>query len=176
MRVEIKLQLAAALLSAVVFGLMAFFARRREQRQETARGGSWVFRQERGVGLRPWSHLLTNGRMGWLATDAGTGNLFLDNAREGQITPWENDPLTLWGAERLELRQGGETRSLFGDADGCPTEVTYGFGWAAWKRRLGRTETELTAGGIPEDADGQVALGFVVGIVGAQRDGVPFHR
>ena len=34
MRVEIKLQLAAALLSAVVFGLMAFFARRREQRQE----------------------------------------------------------------------------------------------------------------------------------------------
>ena len=120
-------------------------AENREERRELSQGNPWVFRTEKGVGLRAWSHVLTNGHMGWLATDAGTGNLFLENAREGQITPWENDPLSLWGPERLELLQGGERRSLFGDADGCPTEVEYGFGWARWRRWLGRTETELTA-------------------------------
>ena len=117
----------------------------RELRTEAPGAESRVFQTEKGTGLRAWSHILTNGRMGWIATDAGTGNLFLDNAREQPLTPWENDPLSLWGPERLTLRRGGEDLSLFADADGWPTETEFGFGFARWRRRLGPVETEVTA-------------------------------
>lgn len=132
-------------------------AENREKRTGGPEGESWVFRTERGVGLRAWSHILTNGRMGWIATDAGTGNLFLDNAREKPLTPWENDPLTLLGPERLTLRRGGTEYSLFADADGWPTETEFGFGYARWRRRLGTAETEVTAF-LPREARGLVLL------------------
>lgn len=144
-----------------VHGLSPWFlpagAESRERRSGGPAGESWVFRTERGVGLRAWSHILANGRMGWIATDAGTGNLFLDNAREKPLTPWENDPLTLRGPERLTLRRGGTDHSLFADADGFPTEVEFGFGFARWKRRLGPVETEVTAF-LPREARGLVFL------------------
>ena len=108
-----------------------------------------------GVWLRPWCNLLTNARMGWIATDAGTGNLWLDNARESRITPWENDPLSLCGTEQLTLLHGGARHSLFADADGFGTEVEYGFGYAKWKRRIGTVETELCAF-IPPEENGLV--------------------
>ena len=132
-------------------------AENREPRREIPGELSRSFRTEKGVGLRAWMHILTNGRMGWIATDAGTGNLFLDNAREQPLTPWENDPLSLWGPERLELRHGGEDHSLFADADGFPTETEYGFGFARWKRQLGGEETEVTAF-LPRDVQGLVLL------------------
>ena len=132
-------------------------AENREERRGGPRGESWVFRTEKGVGLRAWSHVLTNGRMGWIATDAGTGNLFLENAREQPLTPWENDSLTLRGPERLELRRGGEDLSLFAAADGWPTETEFGFGYARWKRTLGTAETEVTAF-LPREARGLVLL------------------
>ena len=132
-------------------------AENRESRTGGPEAEGWVFRNETGVGLRAWSHILTNGRLGWIATDAGTGNLFLDNARERPLTPWENDPLSLWGPERLELCRGGENRSLFADATGCPTEGEFGFGFARWKRRLGPVETEVTAF-LPREVQGLVLL------------------
>ena len=132
-------------------------AKNRETRVGGPTGESWVFRSEKGVGVRAWSHLLTKGRMSWIATDAGTGNLYLDNARENPLTPWENDPLTLRGPERLTLRRGGMEYSLFADADGWPTETEFGFGFARWRRRLGTAETEVTAF-IPREARGLVLL------------------
>ena len=132
-------------------------AENREERRGEVTESGYVFRTERGTGLRAWSHILTNGKMGWLATDAGTGNLFLKNAREEQITPWENDPLSLWGPERLELCHGGEISSLFAAPDGCPTETEFGFGYARWRRRLGQRETELTAF-LPRETGGLVYL------------------
>lgn len=101
-----------------------------------------------GVGPRAWSLLLTNGRLGWLAADTGCGNLWLDNAREGRLTAWLNDPLALRGTEELCLLRDGRSISLMADADEAPTEILYGFGFIRWRRWIGATEATLT-GFIP---------------------------
>jgi cyclic beta-1,2-glucan synthetase len=120
-------------------------AETRELRRGCRDGESYTFSTEKGVGLRTWSHVLATGRMGFLAADTGGAGLYLSNAGEEPILPWENDPLALAGPLRLELLRGGETRSLFADADGCPTLVSFGFGWARWRRRVWETETEVLA-------------------------------
>lgn len=82
---------------------------------------------------RAWADILTNGHFGYLATDAGTGNMWLENAHEFPVSPWDNDPLSVRGRERLDLLTPGGRHSLFADGDGgC--RVTYGFGWARWER------------------------------------------
>ncbi len=82
---------------------------------------------------RAWQNVLSNGRFGFIATDGGTGHIWLENAREAQITPWENDPLAVRGPETLELVTPGGRRSLFADGlSGC--RVSFGFGWARWER------------------------------------------
>lgn len=96
----------------------------------------------KGIGRRAWSHLLTNGSLGWIATDGGSNCLWLDNARENRLTHWENDPLAIHGPETLSLLHSGRELSLFADGDEHGTEVFYGFGWIRWTRRLGETETE----------------------------------
>ena len=81
---------------------------------------------------RAWQNLLSNGRFGFIATDAGTGHMWLENAREAPVTPWENDPLAVRGPETLELETPGGRRSLFADGlSGC--RVSFGFGWARWE-------------------------------------------
>ena len=116
-----------------------------------------VFTTERGIGRRAWSLPATNGRLGWLATDSGSGNLWLDNARENRLTPWENDPLAVQGPEKLVLVRGSLEYSLMADGSEAPTEVTFGFGWIRWRRRFGETETEV-AGFIPPKDDRRYLL------------------
>jgi len=82
-----------------------------------------------------WSHFLVNPRFGWLTDETGCGHLWRGSAREGQLTPWNNDPLSIGGPERFLLCWNGETHSLFADGDGCPVRVTYGFGWARWEKQ-----------------------------------------
>ena len=108
----------------------------------------YLCRRQAGVGPRAWSLLLTNGRLGWLAADTGCGNLWLDNAREGRLTAWLNDPLALQGTEELCLLRDGRSISLMADADEAPTEILYGFGFIRWRRWIGATEATLT-GFIP---------------------------
>ncbi len=85
---------------------------------------------------RMWQNMLSNGAFGFIATEVGGGHLWLENAREMPVTPWDNDPLAVAGGERLFWRLGGERRSLF--ADGlAPCRVSYGFGWARWEREEG---------------------------------------
>lgn len=112
---------------------------------------------ERGVGRRVWSLMLTNGHLGWLAADSGCGNLWLDNARESRLTPWENDPLRIDGPETLGLVRLGRELSLFSSGDDYPTELLYGFGWIRWRRRMGHTEAE-TVGFIPPERNMRVLL------------------
>ena len=81
-----------------------------------------------------WSQLLVNPHFGWLTDETGCGHLWRENAREGQITPWNNDPLAIGGPEWFLLTWQGETHSLFADGDGLPVTVTYGFGWARWAK------------------------------------------
>ncbi|MBR6259259.1 MAG: hypothetical protein IKR21_03520, partial [Oscillospiraceae bacterium] len=97
-----------------------------------------------------WQHVLANGRMGFLTTDAGTGFMWYENAREGRISPWENDHLKTCGAEDIRVAANGRTASLFAREDGFLCRVTYGFGWASWEKDFGVFRTKLLAFVPPE--------------------------
>ncbi len=126
------------------------------------------FRTECGIGRRAWCDLLTNGRLGWLAADDGSGYLWLDNAREHRLTPWLNDPLAPIGGESLCLVRDGGELSLFAAADEYPTEVTCGFGFVRWRRWFDDTESEVV-GFIPPDSDQRL---LIVRLRGFRKDDV----
>ena len=108
-----------------------------------------------GLPPRAWSNVLTNGRFGFLATDAGTGHLWYRNAHTGRINRWLCDPWVLRGAETLRMTTRTGAVSLFDD-DGH-ARVEYGFGWAAWERTVDGMSVHVTAF-VPEDANARVLL------------------
>ena len=108
-----------------------------------------------GLPPRAWSNVLTNGRFGFLATDAGTGHLWYRNAHTGRINRWLCDPWVLRGTETLRMTTRAGTVSLFND-DGR-ARVEYGFGWAAWERTVDGMSVRVTAF-VPEDANARVLL------------------
>lgn len=121
-------------------------------RWEFAADGS--FRLLAGRRLPPvgWSMILTNGRLGWMPDETGCGHLWLDNAREGLLTPWINDPLAVGGSEGLFLVDGEERRSLFAAGDGLDRMVTYSPGFARWETSWGARSVKLTTF-IPMEED-----------------------
>lgn len=108
-----------------------------------------------GLPPRAWSNVLTNGRFGFLATDAGTGHLWYRNAHTGRINRWLCDPWVLRGTETLRMATRAGAVSLFND-DGR-ARVEYGFGWAAWERTVDGMSVHVTAF-VPEDANARVLL------------------
>jgi cyclic beta-1,2-glucan synthetase len=116
---------------------------------------------------RVWANLLTNGRMGYLATDCGSGNMWYLNSRENPLSPWLCQPLASSGPEKLELEYAGERVSLFA---GCHSDcrVTFDFGSATWDTRIGSATVETTAF-IPPDRDARVLLIRCRGLEGAAR-------
>ena len=108
-----------------------------------------------GLPPRAWSNVLTNGRFGFLATDAGTGHLWYRNAHTGRINRWLCDPWVLRGTETLCMASRAGAVSLFDD-DGH-ARVEYGFGWAAWERIVDGMSVRVTAF-VPEDANARVLL------------------
>lgn len=102
-----------------------------------------------------WSQMLANPTFGWFTDETGCGHLWRDNARECQLTPWNNDPLAIGGSEVFRLRADGEECSVFADADGLPCRVTYGPGFARWEKVFeGRTLT--TTAFVPPDREERV--------------------
>lgn len=108
-----------------------------------------------GLPPRAWSNVLTNGRFGFLAADAGTGHLWYRNAHTGRINRWLCDPWVLRGTETLRMTTRTGAVSLFDD-DGH-ARVEYGFGWAAWERTVDGMSVRVTAF-VPEDANARVLL------------------
>ena len=108
-----------------------------------------------GLPPRAWSQVLTNGRFGFLATDAGTGHMWHRNAHTGRINRWLCDPWVLRGTETLRMASRAGAVSLFDD-DGR-SRVEYGFGWAAWERSVDGMSVRVTAF-VPEDAAARVLL------------------
>ncbi len=102
-------------------------------------GGVFSFEGAGKYGRWVWSNMLTNGSMGFIAADSGTGSLWLGNSRENRLDRWTNDPLALVGSERLEYLTGGRRVSLFGGS------VEFGFGWARWRNKIGDSESDLLA-------------------------------
>jgi cyclic beta-1,2-glucan synthetase len=104
-----------------------------------------------------WCHMLTNEAFGYVASDSGTGHMWHQNARENKLNRWLNDSLATIGTERLELHRNGVRYSLFADTDGCACTVTYGFGWAEWKKSIdGRVYT--TKAFVPHDIPARVLI------------------
>ena len=120
--------------------------------------GRFVFQVRGRLPEIAWSHVLTNGRLGFLATDAGTGHMWYRNARENRINRWLNDPLAQRGTERLELlkAEGGRV-SLFAAEDGHPCRVTWGFGFACWEKTADGRKIRTTAF-VPRDTDARFLL------------------
>ncbi len=66
---------------------------------------AYVVRLHDGRGApAPWCNVLANERFGALVSDRGTGYTWAENAREAQITPFTNDPVSDPYAECLYLR------------------------------------------------------------------------
>ena len=104
-----------------------------------------------------WSHILTNGEFGFLATECGTGYMWYGNSRLMKLTPATGDAGAVEGPERVELTLNGRRHSLFADGSGEPTMVEYGFGWAAWERDLGTARSRVTAF-VPEDIPARIMV------------------
>lgn len=119
----------------------------------TARGVpdfSWqdgVFCFEAGGALpaRPWQQILTNGRLGCVVTESGSGFLWLDNAREQPLTEGPRLPGGLEGGEALWTLWEGRPVSLFAANDTLPCTVRYAPGLAVWEKQLGKRRVKTTA-------------------------------
>ena len=134
---------------------------------EYGRDNCFTFYVNQNLPFRSWTHLLTNGRMGYLASDSGLGNMWFKNAREARISPWLNNPYGVYGAETLEFSCNGERHSLFAANDGIPCRVKYGFGYAVWEKKIGETGLRTTVF-IPPDIDARVIIIEMLGRVAGQ--------
>lgn len=105
---------------------------------------------------RAWGNILTNGALGYFATDCGTGHLWYENARECPINLWLNDPLAVSGNETLALQTEEELVSLFA-TPGADCRVTYGFGYARYEREIGGEGVSLEVF-IPENRNARIFL------------------
>lgn len=111
---------------------------------------------------RAWTYILTNGRLGYIASDNGCGNMWYKNAREMRISPWQNDPVGAYPAETLEYLRDGKRISLFAD-DELPCRISYGFGCARRECSVGDTGIRCTAF-IPPNVDVRI---FVIEFCGS---------
>ena len=123
---------------------------------------SFVFYVNRELPPKVWSLILTNGSMGYMATDCGCGNMWLYNARELRLTPWVNDPYAVSGPESLEYISPTGRYSVFAASDGIPCRIKYGFGFAVWEKNFGATGIRCTAF-VPQSIDARVLIIEVCG-------------
>ncbi|MCI8479177.1 MAG: hypothetical protein HFE97_12750 [Oscillospiraceae bacterium] len=122
-------------------------------------GADGTFRCFTGPRLPPlgWSQILTNGSFGWMPDETGCGHLWLDNAREHQLTPWCNDPLAIGGPEEFWLQAEEERCALFAGGDGLSCTVTYGPGFARWEKQWGSRHITTTAF-VPMEEQARILL------------------
>ena len=120
-------------------------------------GRSFEFDAGASLPARPWQQLLTNGHLSYLATDCGSGNLWLENAREMPLNPPPGLPEAITGSETLWAEYGGKRISLFAANDGLPCHVSYSPGLAVWEKELGGRRVKTSAF-IPSGIDARVLL------------------
>ena len=126
--------------------------------------GSFEFITSKALPQRAWSNMLTNGRLGYIAADCGTGHMWYINAREQRISPWSNDPYATAGAETLEIITSGIRQSLFANPSDENCKVMFSFGSACWEKTIGNTYIKTTAF-VPFSDDARV---FIIETSGAE--------
>ena len=110
-----------------------------------ASDGAFVFDVDGQLPSLAWSHVLSNRSFGALMRETGPVTLWRGNARENKLTPWDNDPLAVDGAETLTISARGLEFSPFARQDGYYCGVTYGFGYAVWEKRVAGLTVKTTA-------------------------------
>jgi cyclic beta-1,2-glucan synthetase len=118
-----------------------------------------------------WSHTLANRNFSALVTETGAGYIAFQNARENKYTPWTNDPLAIDGGTVFTVNTKSVKLSPFAADDGIPCSVTYGFGYAEWKKRAEGVCVAATQF-VPPDRNGLVTVIEVTDNTGAS---LPFE-
>lgn len=119
--------------------------------------GGFEYHVDNSLPSRAWQHVLTNGSMGCIAADCGTGALWLENAREMRVIPPLDNVLSTDFPEMLYTDFDGRAVSLFAANDGFGCRVFYAPGWACWEKTLGSRRIKTTMF-IPEGLDARVLL------------------
>lgn len=99
---------------------------------------------------RAWQDVLTNGKLSFIASDCGSGNMWLANAREEAVSLPPGEIEAIQGPEHLYVEHEGRPVSLFAANDGFSCRVSFGPGWASWEKQLGEREIKTTAFVHPE--------------------------
>lgn len=84
--------------------------------------------------LAPWSHILTNGRIGTIVTNNGGGNSWYINSRENKLTTWSNDVLSDRASEVIYI-EDEEKKWMTQPSNSYIEdnfETIYGFGYAKY--------------------------------------------
>lgn len=117
--------------------------------------GEFVMEMGRRLPPLGWTQVLSNPRFGWLTDETGCGHLWQGNARENQLTPWNNDPLAIGGPEFFFWGEDGEEYSVFAAADGLPCRVTYSPGFARWEKTWD-SRVLVTTAFVPTDSEERI--------------------
>lgn len=104
-----------------------------------------------------WQHILTNGSFGYIATDCGIGNMWLENAREMRVDRPAGNVTDVAAWEYLCLEYKDRPVSLFAANDSFPCRVFYTPGYATWEKRLGDRKVKTTVF-IPSGINARVLL------------------
>lgn len=120
-------------------------------------GREQVFTVNNDLPPRAWQLPLSNGSFGAIMTDCGPGFMWLDNAREMQLTPPPGDIRFTRGSEALWVNVGMDCVSLFAANDGISCTVRFGAGYASWEKTIAGRSIRLSAF-VPFDAAARVYL------------------
>ncbi|MBQ6465553.1 MAG: hypothetical protein IJJ43_04730 [Oscillospiraceae bacterium] len=120
-------------------------------------GRAFSFEAGGRLPAKPWQLPLTNGRLSYLAADCGSGELWLENAREMPLDPPPAQPEDVTGGEQLWVETAQGPVSLFAANDGRPCRVSFSPGLAVWEKELDGRRVKTSAY-IPRDVDARVLL------------------
>lgn len=103
----------------------------------------------------PWSHMLTNGKVGTIITTNGGGSVWYINSRENKLTTWSNDTISDKASEIIYIDDNDENWIATPVKSNCNEEyeITYGFGYAKYdlkKKNYSQTLTVFVCNNLDE--------------------------
>ncbi len=98
----------------------------------------------------PWANVVANEHFGFIATAEGAGCTWWRNARDNQLTPWRNDPVTAPVSEALYVRDEATGRVSSPAAAIGRHTARHGFGYTRWTHDMDGVELDQIVF-VPED-------------------------
>ena len=113
---------------------------------------SFIFLAGGELPQRVWQNVISNGHMGYIASDCGLGCMWYENAREMRLDMPPLDINGTSGNEALWVETNGEKISLFAANDGLACRVTFSPGTAGWEKQIGSKTVKTTVFIHPDTA------------------------